>query len=546
MKKIKTAVALLLTTAISLSFYACGGVKGLDATIYYSIMSEPRCLDPQIVSENSEEIAVASCFEGLVRLGENGAIVPGVAESWSISKDECVYTFKLRENAKWHLIKNFADILGEDYKETFDQSVTAEDFAFALRRAVSPETGSPWAESLFSIRSASEIYNGGASPMTLGVTAPDRNTLIIQLTAPNAEFLETLTTAVCMPCNKTFFEATKGRYGLDVTYLMCNGPFYLSKWVEGSSLLLRKNADYFDVKKVLPSAVSLNINKDYNSVIQKISDGSYSGAMIPYSKKDVIETVKSVNVEKYQSATWSLMFNCGDEILGNENIRKALCSTVSREQLSADISYEFADGIVPDCCTLGEDNYRALAGAAPLMAYNESYAMKFWTEGVTELDKSKIDITVKCTAEFDLPVRRQVQIWQRLFGNYLSIGIEVTEAEKLESDIKNGDYRLAFGACRTATSFTTKFLHSFVTDKKENVYGFASEEYDLMIKNMYSSDNEGKIVDSCKNAERYLLERGVVYPVFKGYDLFVSPKNVYGIFVYPAGENVSFIDGRVE
>ena len=157
MRKIKTAIAFLLISAVFLSFAACGGVKGLDATIYYAIMSAPRCLDPQIVSDNSEEIAVASCFEGLVRLNENGSVVPGMAESWSVSDDECVYTFKLRENAKWHLIKNFADILGEDYKETFDQSVTADDFAFAFRRAVSPETKSPSAESLFSIRSASDI-----------------------------------------------------------------------------------------------------------------------------------------------------------------------------------------------------------------------------------------------------------------------------------------------------------------------------------------------------------------------------------------------------
>ena len=545
MNKIKKAAALLLIAALILTLAACGGVKGLNATIYYAVTPEPRCLDPQIVGDNAGEIAVANCFEGLVRRGEDGGIVPGVAQSWSISADECVYTFNLREDAEWHLIKNFADILGEDYKDIFDRSVTAQDFVFAFRRAVSPETQSPSAESLFSIKSAREIYNGSASPASLGVAAANKHTLVIQLTAPNAEFLETLTTAVCMPCSEKFFEATKGRYGLDVTYLMCNGPFYLSKWVEGVSLLLRRNGDYAGEEEVLPAAVSLNVNGDYASVIQKVSDGSYSGAMIPYSKKDVLENVKSVDIERYQSATWSWIFNCKDEILQNEKLRRALVASISPEQEES-LSYERAEGIVPDCCTVGESKYRTLAGRTQQPQYNEAAADSLWSAGLTELEKTKVSVTVKCTAEFELTVRKQVQVWQRLFGKDLSIGIEVTETEKLETDLTNGEYQLALGAYRTATSFTTKFLQGFTKDKKENIPGFSSEEYDLIINNMHSSDNDSEIVDACRNAEKHLMERGVVYPVFKGCDLFVKPKNVYDIFVYPAGENVSFIKGRVE
>ena len=545
MNKIKKAAALLLIAALILTLAACGGVKGLNATIYYAVTSEPRCLDPQIIGDNAGEIAVANCFEGLVRRGEDGSIVPGVAESWSISADECVYTFNLREDAEWHLIKNFADILGENYKDSFDRSVTAQDFVFAFRRAVSPETQSPSAESLFSIKSAREIYNGSASPASLGVAAANKHTLVIQLTAPNAEFLETLTTAVCMPCSEKFFEATKGRYGLDVTYLMCNGPFYLSKWVEGVSLLLRRNGDYTGEEEVLPAAVSLNVNGDYAAIIQKVSDGSYSGAMIPYSKKDALENVKSVDIERYQSATWSWIFNCKDEILQNEKLRRALVASISPEQEET-LSYERAEGIVPDCCTVGESKYRTLAGRTQQPQYNEAAADSLWSAGLTEHEKTKVSVTVKCTAEFELTVRKQVQVWQRLFGKDLSIGIEVTETEKLETDLTNGEYQLALGAYRTATSFTTKFLQGFTKDKKENIPGFSSEEYDLIINNMHSSDNDSEIVDACRNAENYLMERGVVYPVFKGCDLFVKPKNVYDIFVYPAGENVSFLKGRVE
>src|SRR5580658_577174 len=63
--------------------------------------TEPASLDPAVSESTQDANIERDLFEGLVLLDKDSKVVPGVAESWSISPDGLTYTFKLRENAKW-------------------------------------------------------------------------------------------------------------------------------------------------------------------------------------------------------------------------------------------------------------------------------------------------------------------------------------------------------------------------------------------------------------------------------------------------------------
>lgn len=533
---------LLFATIVSIT--ACGG-NGANRTLYYPISDDPECLDPQIATGQSAEIAINNCFEGLVRFDDTGNIIPGVAESWTVSKDGRIYTFKLRENAKWHFIDNFSYVL-EDYKTALNQNVTADDFVFAFRRALTPATKAPHATKLFPIKFASSVYSGTAEPKTLGVTAVDKHTLRIELSSPSVEFMDTLTTAICMPCNETFFNATKGRYGLDITYTMCNGPFYLSRWTEDTSLLLRRNGDYSGNSGVAPSAVYLNINTDYASVIQKLSDGSYSAATLPYYQKSALEEIDGLTIKEYQNATWSFLFNSSNEVLKNDNLRMALCYSIYRKQFSEGHNYEYANGIIPDCCVVRDENYRTAAGMASLIDYNDTQAKALWSAGLAELGKTSVSIAILCTSEFELSMRKQIQVWQRLFGVSVNITIEILDMTSINLRINRGNYQIVFSTYCALSSFGTALLQGFATGAAENSFGYSSSTYDNLSLTLSENDTLEKAVSACVKAEKFLLEHGAIYPVFKEYDLFVMPDTVSGIALYPAGENVSFINGRVK
>lgn len=259
MKIFKRAVSIILALALLFALTACGN-DGSGAALSYPIESQPECLDPQIAQGAEAKTVVLNCFEGLARKDSEGKFSPAAAKSWSYDSASLTYTFKLREDARWVIMKKaYKSILGDDIDNTFDSRVTAADFVFALKRAVNPATGAPEAMSLGVIKNAKSIINGKLSPDKLGVSAVGDFELRITLehATDEAAFLDLLTKAVCMPCNETFFNATKGRYGLDYSTLMCNGPFYLSYWLHDSALTIKITTTTRGLSRQSPRACRL-------------------------------------------------------------------------------------------------------------------------------------------------------------------------------------------------------------------------------------------------------------------------------------------------
>ena len=144
-------------------------------------------------------MVVSSMYEGLVRMGEDGTIRPGVAQSMDVSEDGLTYTFHLRPDAKWHIIKNFKYIYGEGCEKNLELPVTAEDFVFAFQRIFTASTNTPGVQTLYAIRNAQEIHDGEVTLLELGVKAADAQTLVITLNSPSADFLTMLSLCAVQP-----------------------------------------------------------------------------------------------------------------------------------------------------------------------------------------------------------------------------------------------------------------------------------------------------------------------------------------------------------
>ncbi|MBQ6543610.1 MAG: peptide ABC transporter substrate-binding protein, partial [Clostridia bacterium] len=93
---------------------ACAG-RGTGKSIAYAIDASPATLDPQYASESGAKIVINNVFEGLVRLGPEGEIVPGIAEKWEISEDGLTYTFFLQKDTEWYCPSSFKTQYGEEF-----------------------------------------------------------------------------------------------------------------------------------------------------------------------------------------------------------------------------------------------------------------------------------------------------------------------------------------------------------------------------------------------------------------------------------------------
>lgn len=537
----KKILSLFLALVAAISLCACGGSS--EDILILPIESDPICLDPQVADSKEAKLMIANCFEGLVRLDKDYKIIPGVAESWEISKDGLTYTFKLRKDTHWKLLNSFEDVLPEGYKDTYRTQVIAADFVYGISRALDPATQAGDAEKLFSIKNASAVNSGKQPTSALGISAQDDSTLVITLEHADPDFLRILTLPVAMPCHEDFFKATHAKYCLDLKYTFCNGPFYLSRWAEDNTLSMYKNDEYKGNVKVNPDELYFYVNTEEASVVKKIRQRTYDCAFLSEAAKNELSDNDKLSNYSTENMIYGLCFNCSDSVLSDEDMRRALAMVTKTSELTANSDNAFTKGIVPDCVRYGENSYREAAGNVSGIAYNEQQALTLWKKGLKKLNITTAEVVITC-AEENAPLMQQtIQNWQRVFSTSILAKVEVKTAEQISTMIYNTSYQVLYHKITTDSSTVTDTLKKFTSDSSSNIFGFADKNYDKTVNSIITTYSGAAKLNGCVNAEKYILDKAVFLPMLGGSSYAVVNKGVDGLYFAPAFESVCMISG---
>lgn len=251
---------LLRSTIFATSLVLSGGalLTPAFAEVVYNRGSaaEPETVDPHKTSTVYEAHVLRDLFEGLVMQDSKAGLIPGAAESWTISDDGKTYTFKLRADAVW----------------SDGSPLTAEDFVYSFRRLEDPATGAEYASMLYPIVNAEEVNTGKAKPEEIGVKAVDANTLEISLKAPTPYFLEMLTHQAAYPVNKASIEKD-GADWIKPGKLVSNGAFTLTEWVPNDHLKMVKNPKFHDAANVKIDVINFIPTEDRSSAMKRYEAG---------------------------------------------------------------------------------------------------------------------------------------------------------------------------------------------------------------------------------------------------------------------------------
>jgi oligopeptide transport system substrate-binding protein len=218
--------------------------------------AEPESLDPHKTSTVYEAHILRDLFEGLVMQDARADLIPGAAESWTLSDDGTVYTFKIRQDAVW----------------SNGDPLTAEDFVYAFRRLQNPETAAEYASMLYVVKGAEEVNKGAGKPEDIAVRAVDPKTLEITLKAPTPYFLEMLTHQSTYPVHRASIEQ-KGADWIKPGMLVSNGAFTLAEWVPNDHIKLVKNPRFHDAESVKLDAVNYVPTEDRSTAIKRFEAG---------------------------------------------------------------------------------------------------------------------------------------------------------------------------------------------------------------------------------------------------------------------------------
>jgi len=319
----KTLSAAMLSTAILTIAGICGGAAFAQEVIYNrGNDTDPTTLDHAKTSTVAESNLMLDLYEGLVTYDAKAAVVPGAAESWTVSDDGLKYTFKLRENAKW----------------SNGDAVKADDFVFAFRRLQDPATAAPYANMHFSIANAEAVNKGEKKPEELGAKAIDERTLEITLNAPTPYFLEMLAHQTGLPVHQASVEA-HGDAFVQPGKLVTNGAYMLESFTPNDKIVFRRNPNYWDAANVKVDVVNYIPFEDRSACLRRFEAGEVQSCSdIPAEQMDYMKQNlgAQVRIAPYLG-TYYLPIKVKKDKFKDVRVRQAISMVIDREFLAKEI-----------------------------------------------------------------------------------------------------------------------------------------------------------------------------------------------------------------
>lgn len=461
---------------------------------------EPDTLDPNRSEETSGHAILRDLFEGLVTENVDSSLAPGVAESWTISEDGKTYTFSLRKNARW---------------SNGDQ-VTAADFVAGMRRTVDPATASTYAQILYPIVNAEAITRGELPVESLGVHAVDDATLVIDLVAPTAYFLQLLTHASTYPLHRPSFEQFGEQFAKPGN-LVSNGAYRLTDWVVNSHIRLEKNEFYSGADDVAIDVVYFHNTEDIDAELRRYRAGELDFTyQIPNSRfawiienlGDELEVKPYLNVYFYG-------LDVTEPPLDDVRLRQALSMAVDRRIITEQVTGAgevAAFGLIPP----GVANYESQGYSWQSLSDQQRLAMarRLYAEaGYSSENPLRIELRYNTSENHQRIAVAVAAMWKQNLGVEASIINEEwkvllqTRLKRPQWDVLrygwNGDYNDAF-----------TFLEIFQSSHGQNFTGFSDAKFDSLTARAASEADPTARAALMADAEQELLDQYPIIPLY--------------------------------
>ena len=511
-RAIGTALAAFLILQLSGCFQAEND-DVQESLLNRGLVGEPESLSRLRFRSNQAASILRDIGEGLVRYNASGDLVGGVATSWEISENGLLYSFTLRDDAKW----------------SNGDRVVAEDFVSAFHELVTPETGSANADNARHILNAIEIIEGRAKPSKLGVIAHTETRLDIRLRTPTPFFIQLLAHPSMFPMhvNSRQAEESPNRNAQQIS----NGAYVVSRWDVGALIELRRNSFYWN-----------NYNTYFDKVVYHIVQETAELVRYRAGDIDVTENVPSTSfamvrsehedelrISPYQGV-YFYGFNLTNKIFANDrSIRKALSLAIDRDLLVSKIvgrGEQAAYGWVPT----GFKNYRP-------GSIDESQMTQ------SEREELAIQLYEKSGFDIDNPLRFELRYNTSGVQERIAVAIQAMWRDVLGADVAlvNEEFRVLIANINSKAetevfrlSWTgdyndpQAFLKIFESSNPSNFTGYSNAEYDELMERASGETDDSTRNQLLAQAEKLMLSDHPTMPLYFYVSKHLVNKDIVG------------------
>ncbi|MCC7319991.1 MAG: peptide ABC transporter substrate-binding protein [Rubellimicrobium sp.] len=511
MPKIITALALAM----------CLGTTALaGGSLTYVVNNESATYDPGLTSETFAAPIIGNTFEGLVGFAADGTLIPNMAESWEISEDGLTYTFHLRD-AKW----------------SDGQAVTAQDFVYAWMRVLDPAAGAMNPAMFFLIAGAEDHYNNGGQG-EVAISAPDDRTFTFTLVNRVPYMMQMLTYTNFFPVRQDVVEADPEGWTRNPATFIGNGPFRVTAFNFGESVVFEKNPEYYDADAVSLDSLTFRLIPEQSTALAAFEAGEVQGieAVPPAEIPRLMASSDAFMVVPSLGTTYAF-FNPAAAPVDDLRVRQALSMAIDRQEI-IDFVMQSADkpalGLVPYGMSVAGEDFRDGTGTFGLAPNAQPEAAQALLAEAGYPGGEGFPHTVFMTYSSP-PVERLLEAIQQQWKENLNIDVEidVSEWQVYYPEVQKIEYQIAQMGWGADYPHPMTFLDIFLSDSPNNLAGWHNADYDAAIAAAKSTADEAQSLADMRAAEAILMNDHIILPMYHRYAYMMMSPTVEGFWRSP-------------
>ena len=532
----KKVLALLFAALMVFSCFACntqGPAEEFELNV--NIASEPESIDPALNTAVDGAVMINHMFEGLYKWIDDGngvaKLVLGQAESVDVNAEKTVYTFKIRENAKW----------------SDGQAVTASDFVYSWQRLVDPATAADYCYMADILLNANEIMAGEKDKSELGVKAIDEHTLEVTLHTPCPYFEEIMAFPSLMPVRQDMIEKGGDQWTFDLSTYVGNGPYKMESWEHNSKIRLVKSENYYDYAKLGPNAINFALMDDANAIYAAFNSGQLNFIEeVPVAEIPTLIEQGKLNIDKY-IGTYYVCFQTQKAPFDDVRVRKAFSLAIDRNYIVEQITRTGqvpASGFVPygvnDALGIEGDDFRTVGGnymdvSKEAYEANCEEARRLLAEAGYEGGAGfpVVEYLYNTSDNHKAIGEALQQMWQDELG--VTVNLVNQEWNTFLQTRKEGNYSIARNGWIADYNDPMSFLDMWMTGGGNNDAQYSNAEYDALIMQAKSTSDAAERMRLMHQAEDILMGEDVVHAAIYFYTNKYMAQGFTGMYYTPLG-----------
>ena len=511
------------------------------------IASEPQTIDPALNSAVDGAIMTQHMFEGLMKWSDSGhpvnekgnmnyaALAAGQAESYEKTDNgdgTVTYTFKIRSDAKW----------------SDGQPVTANDFVYSWQRLANPLTAADYCYMIDMVQGYAAVNAGEADPTTLGVSAPDESTFVVNLTYDCPYFLEICAFPAAFPVRQDIIEAYGDTWTTDdnSSHYISNGPWKLAEWVHDSYIKMVPNEYHYDAANLGPNSLTFQLMEDQNSMLAAYRSGDLQFIEdMPVDEIAGLLASGELNIVDYIGT----YYVCYQTPFDNALVRQAFTLAIDSKYIVEQVTQTGqvpATGFVPagiydadangdDFRTVGGDYWDAPVDDATYQANCEKARQLLAEAGYPNGEGFPTVTYLYNTSDAHKAVGEALQqMWQEELG--VTVQLQNQEWNAFLETRKKGEYQIARNGWIADYNDPCSFLDMWYTGGGNNDAQYSNPEYDAMIDAAKATSDPAERMSYFHKAEDIIIGQDwALGPIYFYTQKYMMADDISGAFYTPLG-----------